>query len=987
MAKNNNPKSSRLLADRCPCINMVFLYNEDSASEVRLRYAAELANACELPWTEVRGSYAVKKTVRQIPETYDYSACVHKSPFQAYQELKQLLPGDKDPFRFVPCAFCRKPCSGARNTGAALDKDHNESLLLSYIIMNFDFLVSDLASLRKNATREWFFSLFKMRRQYCSTYGNPPKGDALSFPVAQRIAEGLYHIYEEYSASAGEMDKELSVPVLSPAFVLRHLEISTELFSAGLEKNHSEIAEKAAAFFRNWFLKWRTTFVLEGLVSADTAAAAFESLSKANSKKEEIPPFSFDFKKDGLRSRFESSGLTFEPVMTNGKKRNAELQNAVSAENCPMEEASPASSDSCGDQTSAGALSDEAISKGAVSEEAGSADAVSENAAPVDSGALESSSPQKPSGGAGQDKAAVVDYQAVASAALKATYGTDDPSKIEPLEIRCEQDATGAVASQPAAETPNTEKPRADSFAPAKPPTEKHGSATVAGGQTFKAPDFERAATIANEVKKSAATETSGTGSSENRKSEPKKTSISALFDAVPAGSNTSDTEGNTAPAEAAAGPSGNAGPASRSENKSAPRPVREEEITDIELPCFDNLDFIEPALTGFNERGAIDLSGFDILDYGFFIPDLFDWWFRMIGACDTVCVEPAERDGEPGLLFFCYGMNPPEDSVEPNKPIFISDSDMFRSVDYTSFHHRIFDLGSRTFYTFHKPEIVRRLRSKWNYSIGQLDGKILSMQPLLVCAYGSLRLADMETLASGSKYRNQLFSGNSTLNIFKAYPDLYAEILDSLITNNPGYKKQVRWFQAFECALGTAYAVSRFCNIEGPNLIRRGALDCRFRFNRRTRINYRCLLVSLKFEASKDGEAVEGDLLKYLTALCIGRAFTVTQILGSYPILLSCRPSEAVFLLPTFGDKQDARMKERLLNAFASFDNSFKSVLRELGFKVSSLQNLYSFGDQILESEVPREQKNGGTEMAKTAAPDVQKTAGGAEPAQAAAG
>ena len=79
--------------------------------------------------------------------------------------------------------------------------------------------------------------------------------------------------------------------------------------------------------------------------------------------------------------------------------------------------------------------------------------------------------------------------------------------------------------------------------------------------------------------------------------------------------------------------------------------------------------------------------------------------------------------------------------------------------------------------------------------------------------------------------------------------------------------------------------------------------------------------------------------------------------------------------------------MKERLLNAFASFDNSFKSVLRELGFKVGSLQNLYSFGDQILESEVPREQKNGGTEMTENAEPDVRNTAGGAEPAQAAAG
>ena len=49
--------------------------------------------------------------------------------------------------------------------------------------------------------------------------------------------------------------------------------------------------------------------------------------------------------------------------------------------------------------------------------------------------------------------------------------------------------------------------------------------------------------------------------------------------------------------------------------------------------------------------------------------------------------------------------------------------------------------------------------------------------------------------------------------------------------------------------------------------------------------------------------------------------------------------------------------MKERLLNAFAAFDNSFKATLRELGFKVSSLQNLYSFGAQILESEACREE------------------------------
>ena len=987
MAKNGNQNTSWLLADRCPCVNMVFLYNEDSAPEVCLRYAAELANACNLPWTEVRGSYALKKTVRQIPETYDYSACVHQSPLQAYQELKRLLPGDKDPFRFVPCAFCRNPCSGARNVGTALDKGHNESLLLSYIIMNFDLLVPDLESLRKSTTREWFFSLFKMRRQYCSTYGNPSKGDVLSFPVAQRIAEELYHIYEEYSASAGEMDKELSVPVLSPAFVLSHLENSTDLFSAGLDKKHGGIAEKAAASLRNWFLKWRTTFVLEGLVSADTAAAAFESLSRDDSKKEEIPPFYFNFKKDGLRSRFESSGLTFEPVVTNGKKRNTELQNAVSAENCPMEKSSQASSDSCGDQTDTGALSDKTISESAVSDETGAADAVSENAASADSGTLERSSPQNPSGDAGQDKAAAVDYQAVASAALKAAYGTDDPSKIEPLEIRCDQDAIGAVASQPAAESPNTKQPGADSSAPAKAPDRKRDSATVAGGQAAKSPNVERAATIANEIKKTESAETPGTGSAGGGKSEPKKDSMSTLFGAVPAGSATSKTEGDTSSTGAAAGLSENAGAEPRSERKPAPRPVREEELTDIELPCFDNLDFIDPASSGFNERGAIDLSDFDILDYGFFIPDLSDWWFRMIGASDTVCVEPAERDGEPGLLFFCYGMEPPEGSVEPNKPFFISDSDMFRSVDYTSFHHRIFDMGNRTFYTFHKPEIVSRLRSKWNYSIGQLDGKILSMQPLLVCSYGSLRLADMETLASGSKNRNQLFSGNSTLNIFKAYPDLYAEILDSLITNNPGYGKQVRWFQAFECALGTAYAVSRFCNIAEPNLVRRDAVDCRFRFNRRTRLNYRCLLVGLKFEATKDGEPVEGDLLKYLTALCIGRAFTVTQILGAYPVLLSYRPAEAVFLLPTFGDKQDARMKERLLNAFASFDNSFKSVLRELGFKVGSLQNLYSFGDQILESEVPREQKNGGTEMTENAEPDVRNTAGGAEPAQAAAG
>ena len=174
------------------------------------------------------------------------------------------------------------------------------------------------------------------------------------------------------------------------------------------------------------------------------------------------------------------------------------------------------------------------------------------------------------------------------------------------------------------------------------------------------------------------------------------------------------------------------------------------------------------------------------------------------------------------------------------------------------------------------------------------------------------------------------------------------------MITKKPEYRKQLRWGQGFEYALGTADTASGFCNIEDPNLVRQDAVDCRFRFNMKTRINYRSLLVGLKFDATRNGETARGDVLKYLTALCIGRSFLVTQIIGANPLLLSYRPTEAVFLIPAFGEKQEARMKERLLNAFAAFDNSFKSTVRELGFKIGSLQNLYSFGAQILESEVP---------------------------------
>ena len=895
---------------------MVYLISEDADPSLRLSYAAELANACNLPWTMVQGSNAVKKTVPEIPDSYDFSSCKHKSPLQAYRELKQVLPADTDPLCFIPCPFCSNPCAGAHAAGEALDKGHVEATLLSYIVMNFDLLVPDFESLKKSTTREWFFSLFKLRRYYASVSGQPPKGDAVSYPVGRCIAEGLYSIFEMYSSAAGELDKDLSVPVLSPAFVLRHLEDNKELFSAGLEKKHSGIANKCANAFHNWFITWRTRFVLEGIVTPDDAAAAFETLSKINSKNGDIPPFCFDFKKDGLRDRFDAEGLVFAPSRVSLTKDNPAFENAVPAENRSMDDAPPA-----------GAQKD--------------ADAPR----PVDN----SAPPNQDNSETVMDAAA---YAASCGEAMRACFGTDNLDEIKSPDIPSEPDKNPPHASQVPAESSKTAHPGDEKLA--EKPAESRGSATRAGGQAVRTPDIEKAAAIANEVRRTEPAATASAGSTKAGQG-----SGDDLFDARLAGSTAADDR-KGADGENEASDDGNVSSCENGEAGSVYRSILEEDASNVDLPCFDNLDFMGPESTVFNERGTIDLSGFSILDYGFFIPDLSDWWFRMLSACDTVCVEPAERDGASGLLFYCHGMTVPDGSAEPNKPFFISDSDMFRSIGYTGLYHRIFDLGNRTFYTFHKPEIVRRLRSKWSYTAGQLDGRIISMQPLLVCSYGSLYLADAEALASGSKNRGTLLNGNRTLNIFRAYPELYAESFDSLITNRPEYKKQVRWFQAYEYALGTAYEVSRFCNIEEPNLSRRNALDCRFRFTRKTRINYRCLLVGLKFKASKDDVPAEGDILKYLTALCIGRAFTVTQILGANPILLSFRPAEAVFLLPTFGDKQDKRMKERLLNAFAAFDNSFKATLRELGFKVSSLQNLYSFGAQILESEACREEDSG---------------------------
>jgi len=65
--------------------------------------------------------------------------------------------------------------------------------------------------------------------------------------------------------------------------------------------------------------------------------------------------------------------------------------------------------------------------------------------------------------------------------------------------------------------------------------------------------------------------------------------------------------------------------------------------------------------------------------------------------------------------------------------------------------------------------------------------------------------------------------------------------------------------------------------------------------------------------------------------------------------------------------------MKERLLNAFAAFDNAFKSTVRDLGFRITSLQNLYSFGSQILESEVPEKGEDEKTKGPEPASSDPE--------------
>ena len=890
---------------------MVYAYNAEDAPSVRLRYAAELAQACGLPWSAVQGSSVLKNMASPVPESDAGSGGHSPDPLHAYHEFRQVCETDpKDPLRFDPCVFCSTPCREARSAGEALDAEGRESALLSFIIMNFDLLLPDLQNLKKSQTREWFFSLFKRRRFFGSVYGEPAKGDVLSYPVNAEIAKALYRIYARYSASAGEMDKSLSVPVLSPAFVLYHLENSPELFGTDVRKYHSGIAGKFSRAMKLWFYAWRTKAVVNKTVSPQSASEAFSSLASAVLGKDDYPPFSFNFRDGKLRSAFDSCGITFLPSGPACSTRGTEPQTAVPAENRSFGEPDPPEG----------------------------------QPAPA------------------EKRDADTGNRAEYMATVMALMGTADPKKMPAPAIPCGpdmkiQEARSASAvpqkSKPADEPrdENESKPHA-----------KSRTATKAGSSSAKPADIEKALSIAAEISKKAKVNKPDEGKPQPERKNETPDSMGNLLDAVPAG--------NPAPAVAGAAAADYPGEEYASFEKPGNNHPPLDEFADVEIPLFENLDSVSSDKAGFTERGTLDLSKADKSHYSVFAPDLSDWWFRMLGACDTVCVEPAERDGETGLLFYCHGMKAPEGSGEINSPFFIPDNEMFRSTGTAGFHHRIFDMGCRRFYTFHKPGIVKRLRSICSYSPGQLNEKIISMQPLLVCFYDTTSLADMELLASGSQNREALFKGNHILNIFKAYPDLYAELYDQLITNKPEYRKQIRWGQGFEYALGTADTASGFCNIEDPNLTRQDAVDCRFRFNRKTRINYRCLLVGLKFDATRNGEAVQGDVLKYLTALCIGRSFLVTQIIGANPILLSYRPAEAVFLIPAFGEKQEARMKERLLNAFAAFDNSFKSTVRELGFKIGSLQNLYSFGAQILESEVPEGSNRDDAKEKETAHP-----------------
>lgn len=900
MAKRGVPKSSLTFVERCPCINMVFSYNGEDAPSVRLKYAAELANACHLPWSAVQGCSPVKKVLGSVPADYNPGEFQHKNPYNAYREIKNMAEiNSRDPLCFNPCAFCRNACANVRASGDALDAEGHEAVLIAFLIMNFDLLLSDLGNLKKSDTRDWFFSIFRMRRYYGNVYGTPPRGDILSYPVTEDIVKELYRIYDKYSSSAGNMDEELSVPVLSPAFVLRKLENSTQLFTSGLEKQHGGIAEKGTASLRDWFLSWRTAAILNKTVSPEDASKAYGILSQPRLKTGEVPPFFFDFKKEGLRSSFEDGGIEFALSGSKGSRKN-EMQNAVSAENRPFEAGTPDSA-----------------------EHAAAAETVPGDA----------------------EKKNVDSY----NAAILEAMGTTDPAKMKTPDIAGASGGMPSKAAQKTADTPADGSPGSPGTPVEKPeekPPARPSSATKAGGDVVKSPDIGKAIQISEEVNE-AGTETQQPSKAEEK--EAPDAAMSSMLDAVPAGRAGNSSQGleKPKPAEHARREDGKT-------EEPEPEFVPSEDRADVEIPSFESISLPDSGETGFNKNGVMDLTGFDLQDYGCFVPDLSDWWFRILGPCDEVCVEPAEKDGDSGMLFFCHGMTAPEESKEKNRPFFISDREMSKSSGCAGFYHRIFNMGERKFYTFHKPEIINRLRSKWDYSPGQLNERIVSMQPLLVCCYDSLKLADMELLASGSEKRKDLFNGNQILNIFKAYPDLYAELYDSLISKKPEYKKQIRWYQAYEYALGTAYSVSKFCSIAETNLSRRDAVDCRFRFSRKTQINYRCLLVGLKFEASKDGEAADGDILKYVTALCIGRSFLVTQIIGTNPVLLSYRPSEAVFLIPVFGEKQEHRMKERLLNAFAAFDNAFKSTVRDLGFRITSLQNLYSFGSQILESEVP---------------------------------